>query len=120
MKDLRLGEVEERFATIIWENEPLTSGDLVKLAEAQLNWKKSTTYTVLKKLCERGLFENNSGLVRALISHEEFHSMQSEEFVDLTFNGSLPAFIAAFTSRKKLSDKEISEIKKMIESIKED
>ena len=107
MKEITLGTVESRFAEIIWENEPLTSGDLVKLAEAQLNWKKSTTYTVLKKLCERGLFENNSGLVRALISHEEFHSMQS-------------AFIAAFTSRKKLSDKEISEIKKMIESIKED
>ena len=103
MKDLRLGEVEERFATIIWDNQPLTSGELVKLAEAQLNWKKSTTYTVLKKLCDRGLFENDSGLVKVLVSQDEFHSMQSEEFVDTTFNGSLPAFIAAFTSRKKLS-----------------
>lgn len=119
MNDLRLGEIEHIFATIIWENEPISSGELVKLAEARLSWKKSTTYTVLKKLCERGLFRNESGTVCSLISKDEFSSMQSEEFVDNTFNGSLPAFFAAFTSRKKLSAKEIEEIRAMIDSFGE-
>ena len=115
MNDGRLGAVESRFAGIIWNNEPLSSGELVKLCFETLGWKKSTTYTVLKKLCDRGLFKNENGTVTSLISEEEFYSAQSEQFVEETFNGSLPAFIAAFTSRKKLSEKEIAEIRKMIE-----
>ena len=119
MEQLKLGAVEERFADIIWENAPLSSGQLVKLCEQELNWKKSTTYTVLKKLCERGLFENNGGTVTTLISKEEFYSRQSQAFVEESFNSSLPAFIAAFTKRKKLSAQEVAEIRKMIDACKE-
>ncbi|MBP3654513.1 MAG: BlaI/MecI/CopY family transcriptional regulator [Oscillospiraceae bacterium] len=119
MEQLKLGAVEARFADIIWENAPLSSGQLVKLCEQELNWKKSTTYTVLKKLCERGLFENNGGTVTTLISKEEFYSRQSQAFVEESFNGSLPAFIAAFTKRKKLSAQEVAEIRKMIDACKE-
>ena len=114
-EDLKLGVVESRFADIIWDNAPLSSGELVKLCQQELEWKKSTTYTVLKKLCEKGIFRNENGIVTVLMTKEEFCSAQSEKFIDDTFNGSLPAFIAAFTKRKKLSDKEIEEIRKMIE-----
>ena len=115
--DLHLGAVEEKFADIIWENEPLHSRDLVKLCDEQLDWRKSTTYTVLKKLCDRGIFQNNGGMVSSVLSKEEFNNLQTAQFVDKTFNGSLPAFIAAFTSEKKLSKKDIKEIKEMIERI---
>lgn len=120
MEDLRLGFVESQFADIIWQNEPLSSRELVQLCEEKLQWKKSTTYTVLKKLCERGIFQNNDSVVSSLISKAEFFSMQSEKFVEESFGGSLPAFIAAFTARKSLSTEEIAEIHRMIESAKED
>lgn len=116
----KLGVVESRFADIVWENEPLASGQLVKLCEEKLGWKKSTTYTVLKKLCQRGIFENQGGTVISLISREDFYGMQSEQFVEETFHGSLPAFIAAFTRRKELTLEEITEIRAMIDSAKED
>lgn len=116
MEELRLGAVESQFADIIWENEPVQSGELVKLCEVALGWKKSTTYTMLKRLCERGIFQNEKGLVTSLMSRTEFEAAQSERFVADTFQGSLPAFLAAFTSRKKLSKKEIDEIRKMIDS----
>lgn len=119
MEDMKLGLVESKFADIIWENEPLTSRELVTLCHEKLEWKKSTTYTVLKKLCERGLFQNQDGRVTSLISREDFHAMQSEKFVEETFAGSLPAFLAAFTKRKTLSAQEIDQIRKMIESIGE-
>lgn len=112
--EIELGEIQEQFAEIIWESEPVSSGELVKKAEARLGWKKSTTYTVLRKLCEKGLFENREGLVRALISKEEFDGAKSLKFVDDHFAGSLPSFIAAFASKKKLSRKETDEIQKMI------
>ncbi len=115
MDDLRLGVVETRFAELIWENEPVSSGDLVKLCARKLEWKKSTTYTVLKKLCEKGLFQNANGVVTSLLSHKEFQSRQSKRFVDDTFSGSLPAFIAAFAENGGLSDNDISEIRQMIE-----
>ncbi len=115
MEEMKLGIVEAKFADIIWQNEPIASGELVKLCEADLGWKKSTTYTVLKKLCERGIFQNEQGTVTSLISKEEFNSLQSEKFVEETFEGSLPAFIAAFTRRKKISEKEIDEIQMMID-----
>ena len=115
MEDTKLGIVETHFAEIIWANEPLSSGELVKLCAKELEWKKSTTYTVLKKLCERGLFQNQEGTVSSLVSKQEFQAMQSEQFVEETFKGSLPQFLAAFSSRKKLSDKEIAEIQRIIE-----
>lgn len=115
MKESGLGFVEGKFADIIWANEPVASSDIVKMAEKELGWKKSTTFTVLRRLCDKGLFINNNGSVTSLISKEDFFSMQSEKFVDETFGGSLPAFIAAFSKRKKLSQQEIKELKKMID-----
>lgn len=118
MNEIKLGVVEEQFADIIWQNEPLSSGELVKLCAEKLNWKKSTTYTVLRKLCERGIFRNEDGAVTSVISKEEFYAIRSEQFVDETFSGSLPALISAFTKRKSLSDSEIEEIRQLIAGFK--
>ena len=115
MADLKLGAVESRFADLIWENEPLSSAALVKLSEENLSWKKSTTYTVLKRLCERGLFRNQGGTVTSLLSREEFYARQSEQFVEDTFSGSLPAFVAGFTRRKKLTEEEITQLQALID-----
>ena len=115
MGELRMGAIESRFADMIWENEPIPSPELVKLAERELNWKKSTTYTVLKRLCERGIFQNRGGVVTSLISRQDFYAVQSEKFVEETFSGSLPAFLAAFTTRKKLSEEEIAELQALID-----
>ena len=116
MGEIKLGVVEFRFAEIIWGNEPLTSRELVERAKEELDWNKSTTYTILRRLCERGIFVNEGGTVSSIISKNEFFSVQSEQFVDETFDGSLPAFIAAFTRRKKLSKSEIDEIQAMIDT----
>ncbi len=118
--DMKLGVVESRFADIIWNNEPLPSGELVKICEKELCWKKPTTYTVLRKLCERGIFKNENGTVSSLISREDFYSRQSEQFVEETFDGSLPAFLAAFTARKQLTKEEIAELRRMIDSYGEE
>ena len=118
MSEYKLGVVEGRFADIIWENEPLTSSELARLAFAQLEWKKSTTYTVLKRLCDRGIFVNENGTVRSIINKTDFYALQSEKFVDETFSGSLPAFIAAFSSRKKLSEDEIEQLQRMIDGMR--
>ena len=115
MEELRLGAVEARFADIVWANAPLTTKELVALCERELAWKRTTTYTVLKKLCERGLFKTENSIVSVLITRDGFYAMQSEKFVEDTFDGSLPAFIAAFASRKKPSEVEIEEIRRMIE-----
>lgn len=115
MDDTKLGVIETRFAELIWEREPLSSGELVKLCQQELNWKKSTTYTVLKKLCQRGLFQNENGEVRSLVSKQEFQAMQSRQFVEETFDGSLPAFLAAFTSRQRLSQEEIRQMEALID-----
>ena len=117
MTEYQLGAVETRFASIIWDNAPLTSAELTRMAQERLGWKKSTTYPVLKKLCEQGLFRNEGGEVSAVVSREDFYAMQSEKFVEENFDGSLPAFLAAFTARKHLSEQEIYEIRRMIESI---
>lgn len=114
MPDLTLGNVEERFADIIWENEPLSSSELARKSEAVLCWKKSTSFTVLKRLCNKGIFKNENGQVTSLMSKEEFLSRQSEQFVEETFRGSLPAFFAAFTARKPLTKKEAEELRVMI------
>lgn len=118
MSDIKLGAVESRFADIIWQNEPLASGELVKLAAEELEWKRTTTYTVLKRLCERGIFQNQNGTVSSLISRPDFYAMQSEKFVEETFDGSLPAFLAAFGTRKKMSAEEIDELKRVIEDMR--
>ena len=116
MDDMKLGAVESRFAEIIWRNEPLHSRELVRLCQEELNWKKPTTYTVLRKLCERGIFQNMDGTVSALISREEFFALQSERFVEENFQGSLPAFLAAFSRRKKLTAEEVARIREMIDA----
>ena len=118
MADIRLGVIETRFADLIWENEPISSGELVKLCERELSWKKSTTYTILRRLCERGIFLNHKGTVTSLISKDEFHALQSQKFVEETFEGSLPKFLAAFSTRKKLSDDEINEMQKLIDEMR--
>ena len=118
MADIRMGPAETQFAEIIWENEPIASGVLSKKAEEALNWKKTTSFTVLKRLCERGIFQNQNGIVTSLISREEFFARHSEAYVQETFGGSLPAFMAAFGTRKKLTDSEIDEMKKLIESMR--
>lgn len=114
MIEYKLGEIEMRFADIIWENEPLQSGELAKLCEKELKWKKSTTYTILHRVCDRGLFLNENGTVTSVVSKEEFLAKQSEKFVEETFEGSLPKFLAAFTSQNKLSEKEVKEIMAII------
>lgn len=119
MNELKPGSAEAKFAEIIWENEPLTSAELSRLSEQVLGWQKTTSFTVLKRLCNKGIFQNKKGTVSSLISREDYRSAQSEEFVEKTFHGSLPAFLAAFTSRKKLSPEEIAEIRRMIEDYEE-
>lgn len=113
-----MGPLESRFADLIWQNEPLPSRELVKLAEAALHWKPTTSYTVLKRLCDRGIFQNQGGAVTSRISRADFYARQSEQFVDETFDGSLPAFLTAFGSRKKLSDREIEELKAIIDGMR--
>lgn len=115
MTDYHLGEVEMRFAELIWANEPLGSGELVKLCAETLGWKKSTTYTVLKKLCDKGFFRNEGGTVSSLISEKEMRSRDSREFVENSFGGSLPAFLAAFASGRKLSEEEVADIRRLID-----
>lgn len=119
MDDMKLGLVESKFADIIWRSEPLHSRELVKLCEAELNWKKPTTYTVLRRLCERGIFQNEGGMVSSVIGREEFYAMQSERFVEENFSGNLPSFLAAFTRRRSLSAAEIAEIRRMIGTFEE-
>lgn len=114
MDDYKLGVMETKFADLMWEREPISSGDLVKLCEKELTWKKSTTYTMLRRLCERGIFQNKNGMVTSLMSKQGFAALQSEKFIEETFNGSLPKFLAAFTQRKKLTDSEISELQRLI------
>ncbi len=118
MSEGRLGAMELQFARMIWDSEPIASGELVKRCAVQLHWKKSTTYTVLRRLCERGIFQNEGGVVTSRISREEFQTMQSERFVEETFAGSLPRFLAAFSRQKKLSEEEIAEIQRMIEEMR--
>ena len=118
--EIKLGLVETRFADIIWQNEPVSSAEIVKMAEKELKWKKSTTYTVLKRLCEKGIFVNKEGTVTSVISKSAFYSLQSERFVEESFEGSLPAFLAAFTRRKSLTAEEVEALRRLIAEHKED
>lgn len=114
-----MGAVESRFADIIWEKEPIASSELAKISEERLGWKKSTTYTVLKRLCEKSIFKNENGVVCSLILRDDYYSLQSERFVEESFSGSLPMFLAAFTKRKALTPEEISELKRMVTEFEE-
>ncbi len=118
--DFTMGVIESKFADIIWNNEPISSTELAKRSEKLLGWKKSTSFTVLKRLCDKGIFQNLKGCVSSKISRDDFYFHQSEKFVEETFNGSLPAFLAAFTSRKSLSSEEVKELKKMVAEYEED
>ena len=119
MPELRMGTAESKFADMIWAHEPVTSGQLAKLGAEEFNWKKSTSHTVLRRLCERGLFKNENGTVTSLLSKEEYYARHSEQYVEETFGGSLPAFLVAFGTRKKLSGQEVEELQKLIESMRE-
>ena len=114
MAQIQLGVIEARFADMIWEREPVRSSELVKLAAEVFQWKRTTTHTVLKRLCDKGLFENNKGTVTCRITREQFYSLQSRKFVEDSFAGSLPAFVAAFTKEKALTPEEAAEIRRII------
>lgn len=118
MAELRMGTAEARFADIIWEKEPISSGELAKLGNENFEWKKTTSFTVLKRLCERGIFQNQNGVVTSLISRDDYYARHSEQYVEETFGGSLPAFLTAFGSRKRLSDKDIEALQKIIDSMR--
>ena len=115
-----LGAVQERFADIVWANEPVPSGELVKICEKELGWKKPTTYTVLRKLCEKGILQNENGVVTSLISKEEFYSERSTQIIEESYAGSLPAFVAAFISMKQLTSAEVDDIQRMIDTFKKE
>ncbi|MBR4768314.1 MAG: BlaI/MecI/CopY family transcriptional regulator [Lachnospiraceae bacterium] len=120
MKMIELGHIQEQFAGLIWDHEPISSGELVKLCEKELNWKKATTYTVLHNLCDKGLFKNEKSIVTSVISRDEFYAASFERILESSYKGSLPAFLAAFTSHKKLTPEEAEEIRQMIsDSVKE-
>lgn len=120
MEERKLGPVELRFAELIWKNAPISSGELVKLCARELEWKKSTTYTVLKKLCEQGLFQNQGGTVTVLVSRQDYQARQSKQFVADTFSGSLPAFLAAFAQGAPLSQKDIADIRALIDRFEQE
>lgn len=120
MPDYELGAVQERFADLVWENEPIASGELVKLCEKRLHWKKPTTYTVLRKLCEKGLLRNDDGVVRACVPQKEYYAAKSGQVVADSFHGSLPAFVAAFVSNRGLSAQEAAQIQEMIDAFKKE
>lgn len=119
MERYKLGEMEQKFADLIWKHEPIASGELVKRCEAEFNWKKSTTYTMLRRLCERNIFKNKGGIVSAVIEKSDFHAAQGEQLIEEGFGGSLPGFLTAFTRRKKLSEQEICELQRLIDEHKE-
>lgn len=120
MKDFELGAIQERFADIVWAHEPIASGDLAKICEKELTWKRPTTYTVLRKLCENGLLQNRDGIVVSLVSREEFYAAKSAQIIEDSYRGSLPSFVASFISKKNISAEEADEIQKMIDSFKKE
>ena len=115
MEELKLGMVEARFADIVWQNAPLSTKALVALCEKELDWKRTTAYTVLKRLCDRGLFELEGSTVTAKLSRAEFYEMQSREYVESAFDGSLPAFVAAFSRSRKLRPEEVEALQRLID-----
>lgn len=120
MEQFKLGEMEQRFAELIWTHAPIPSGKLAKLCEEAFDWKRTTTYTMLKRLCDRGIFANEGGTVVVRMTQEEFQAAQGEQFIEENFDGSLPRFLAAFSSRRKLSAREVEELRRLIEDYEED
>ena len=120
MIDTKMGVMESKFADIVWEREPITSSELVRIAAETFGWARTTTHTVIKRLCDKEIFVNNKGTVTALVTKDEFFSLQSRNYVESSFAGSLPSFIAAFTSGRKLTAKEAEEIRRMIDEAEED
>ena len=117
--NLDLGEIQSRFVELVWEKEPIGSGELVKLCDQEFGWKKSTTYTVLKKMCEKGILQNEGGIVSSLLSQSEYFAAKSQQFVEDTFQGSLPAFLASFSAGKRLSEEEVEVLQRMIDAYRE-
>ncbi len=117
MNDMHLGVVESRFADMIWANEPISTKELTRLCEQELGWKRTTTYTVLGRLSERGLFQNEGGQVSSLVSRDAFYGHRSCQFVEESFGGSLPAFLAAFSSHRPLTEDEVAQIRRLIEEV---
>ena len=115
MAYLRMGEAEARFADLVWENEPVTSGDLSRIADERLGWKKTTSFTVLKRLCDKGFFRNDKRMVTSLISRAEYYSRRSVSLVENAYNGSLPAFVAAFMEKKGLKQEDLDEIRRLLD-----
>lgn len=111
-------ESEYRFCLILWEHEPVKSSELVNLCQEQLGWKPTTTYTVIKRLSERGVLKNENTIVTSLVSKDEVQAAEINEMVEKTFEGSLPAFVAAFTKHQKISEKELDEVQRMIDRIR--
>lgn len=120
MGKIRMTESELCFAELVWREEPLSSGQLVRLCQEEFEWKKSTTYTVLKNLCLRGVLQNQNALVTSRISREEYLKLQSQGFIEDAFGGSLPGFLTAFMGGRKLSGREAEELKQLIDSYKEE
>ena len=118
MAEFHMGPAEAKFADLIWENEPIPSGQLAKLADAALCWKKTTAFTVLKRLCDRGIFCNDGGIVTSAVSREDYYTNHSQRYVEETFQGSLPAFLAAFARKSKLSEKEYEQMRKLIDGMR--
>ena len=116
MEAYKLGEMEARFADLIWEHAPIRSGELTKLCEDKFDWKRTTTYTMLKRLCERGIFVNESGTVNVKMTKEEFQSGQGSSFIEEHFDGSLPLFLAAFSRKNKLSKEDVEKLQQLIDS----
>ena len=114
----KIFESEYRFCLIMWERQPVTAVELVKLCQEQLGWKRTTTYTVIKRLGERGVLKNEDGLITALVSKEDAQAREINELVEEKFQGSLPAFVAAFTKRRDISDEELDEVQRMIDRIR--
>ncbi len=120
MSEMKLAPVESRFAQLIWDNAPMTTAQLVNLCARELQWKRTTTYTVLKKLSERGFFQVEKGSITVLITREEYDALQSTQFVQESFSGSLPAFLAAFTRRQRISPQEAKQLREMLQRYEED
>lgn len=118
MNTPKIHESEYRFCLILWEHEPVTTVELVRLCQQQLEWKRTTTYTVIKRLSERGVLQNEDGVITSLISKEEAQASEIDELVEKRFGGSLPSFLAAFTRHQKLSEKELDEVQQMIDHIR--
>ena len=119
MQRFGIGEMELKFARLLWDREGIGSGEVVKLCEKELGWKKSTTYTVLKKLCEKGFAKNEGSVISSLVAKKDVQQYASNKFVESSFNGSLPSFLTAFFDGKKISEKEARELKKLIDEFKE-